>query len=135
MAGDAADHDVLAHGKTLERFGGLEGPCQPLRHDAVRRIAGDVAAVEADGSGLRRDLAGEHVEQGGLAGAVGPDQRDEFSGLDVEADVRERPERAESHRGRLDPEQSFGHERRSAVEVRMARPASEAMPRSRPSGQ
>jgi two-component system nitrogen regulation response regulator GlnG len=40
----------------------------------VHRQGGDVAAVQGDGPGIDRDQAGDHVEAGGLAGAVGAQQ-------------------------------------------------------------
>jgi hypothetical protein len=49
----------------------------------------EVAVLERDPAGGRVDVAGEHAEQRGLAGAVGPDQRDQLAGADVEVDVDE----------------------------------------------
>ena len=40
---------------------------------------GDVVAVELDGAVVGRDQAGDHVEAGGLAGAVGAQQAHHFA--------------------------------------------------------
>ena len=44
------------------------------------RVARHVMAHHLDAAGIRREQAGEQLEQRGLAGAVGTEQRDEFSG-------------------------------------------------------
>jgi hypothetical protein len=42
-------------------------------------------AVEFDAPAVRRDQPGDHVEDRGLAGAVGPKQTDRFAAADIEA--------------------------------------------------
>ena len=49
--------------------------------DVVRRAAGDIVALEADGAGAAIDAA-DAIEDAGLACAVRPDQREQFAGLD-----------------------------------------------------
>ena len=49
--------------------------------------AGGVEAEHVDGSGGRRDDAGDRLQERGLARAVGADDRDEFAGGDVEVDI------------------------------------------------
>ena len=44
-------------------------------------------ALEPDLAGVGRELAVDDVEAGRLAGAVGPDQGEEFAAPDVEADL------------------------------------------------
>ena len=63
--------------------------------DAVRARAGDVAAIEQDAPGARRELAGEQIEERGLAGAVRPDDRVERPGLDAQVHRIHRGECAE----------------------------------------
>ena len=63
--------------------------------DAVRRRAGDVAPVEHDAAGARRELPGQEIEQRRLAGAVGADDRVQAAGLDAQADIVDRGKRAE----------------------------------------
>ena len=47
-----------------------------------RAQAGDVHAVEQHVAGAGRQLAGDEIEIGGLAGAVGPDDGGERAGLE-----------------------------------------------------
>ena len=42
-------------------------------------------AHHLDAPGIRREQAGEQLEQRGLAGAIGTEQGNEFSGLGLEA--------------------------------------------------
>ena len=53
---------------------------------AVHRQARDVVAVHLDGAAVRRDQAGDHVEAGRLAGAVGTQQADHLAALERQAD-------------------------------------------------
>ena len=57
-----------------------------LEHDAEprqrrHRIARHVVAHDLDAAGIGHEQAGEQLEQRRLAGAVGPEQRDELAGL------------------------------------------------------
>src|SRR5580704_1456894 len=52
----------------------------------VRRLAGQVAALEEDGPGRRLLEAGDHHERARLARAARPEQRDELAARDVETD-------------------------------------------------
>ncbi len=53
----------------------LEGARQAAQHALVHGEAGDVVAFEQDAAAVRLQHAGELVDDGGLAGAVRPDQR------------------------------------------------------------
>jgi hypothetical protein len=53
-------------------------------------VVEDVAAVDLGASGGRRDEAREDLHRRGLPGAVGPEKSQNFSLLDLEADVFER---------------------------------------------
>src|SRR3954462_6261230 len=66
--------------------------------NAVRARAGDVAAVEENPAGARRKLAGEQVEERGLAGAVRADDRMQRALLDAQAQRVDRGEGAEGLR-------------------------------------
>ena len=83
----AADLEVFLH-----RHGREEAP--PLRDERdaqtaeiVRRDRGQVASVEASAARPDRQEAGERVDERGLAGAVGPDHRDELSVADSQRHV------------------------------------------------
>ena len=67
----------------------------PCRQMLVRRQAVDIAAVQPHGAAVRREQAGHEVEQGGLAGAVRPDQRMDLAGADRQARVRHGADAAE----------------------------------------
>ena len=67
----------------------------PRCGDRVRRLAGDVVAVEDDPAGGRLVDAGEHVEERRLAGAVRADQADDRAARDREVDVVDGDEPAE----------------------------------------
>src|SRR6266850_728594 len=70
----------------LERSGHAE-PCEPHRPEPVDRTL-----LEAHGAGGGRREPGEDVDQRGLAGAVGTDDRQELAGGDAEAHAVERAE-------------------------------------------
>ena len=72
LGGDA---DVLEHGELGKDFGDLEGARHAQRDPLVGGEAGDVAAVEQDRPGGRREEPADQVEEGGLAGAVRSDDR------------------------------------------------------------
>src|SRR5688572_3639529 len=54
---------------------------------AVDRQVRELVAVEMDGAGVHRHEAHDHVEAGGLAGAVRPEQPDHLAARDLERDV------------------------------------------------
>ena len=58
---------------------GLVGATQALPDPLVRRQLGDVLAEEMDAPGGRRKVAGDCVEEGRLAGAVGAENRAPFA--------------------------------------------------------
>ena len=60
--------------------------------------AGDRLAVDADGAGLDRHEAADQIEQGRLAAAGGPEQRDEFAVADLERHLVERQHLAPARR-------------------------------------
>ena len=71
---DGGGH-VLDHGQVQEYAGLLEGAAQP--HPVERGGVGppDRAAGKCDRAAVRGQVTGDQVEQGGLARAVGADQR------------------------------------------------------------
>ena len=82
---------TVAHTR-LERVGR-----QLLRHqaDLAARgavVAHDVVAVGEHRAGAGVDDAADDADQRGLAGAVGPEQREDLAAADVEVDVLERLE-------------------------------------------
>jgi hypothetical protein len=61
----------------------------------MRRLAGDVVPVEGDAPERGLVDARDHVEEGGLAGAIWPDQADDRALGDREVDIRDRDQSAE----------------------------------------
>ena len=61
----------------------LEGAAQAARREVARGLAGHGLAQQPDLACGRIVDARDHVEEGALAGAVGPDQRMHLAGLDV----------------------------------------------------
>ena len=90
-----ADEDVLERGHLGEEADVLERAPDPERGDRVRRLVGDVDAVEHDRARGRLVDARELVEEGRLAGAVRADQRHDRAARDREVDVVRRDEAAE----------------------------------------
>jgi hypothetical protein len=61
------------------------------------RLRRQLHAGEGDRPRRRLVQAGEAVEEGGLAGTVGPDQPDDLTGVHLQADVVDGLEAAELH--------------------------------------
>ena len=59
--------------------------------DTVGREAADVLALQQDLAGAGAMDAGEDMQQGGLAGAIGADDGHQFAGLDLEIHARAGP--------------------------------------------
>src|SRR5229473_1767937 len=76
----------LQHGEVGEDLHELEAPGHAEPGEGDRADAPDVAALEPHVALARREDTGEQVDQGGLAGAVGTDDRDELAFADGKAD-------------------------------------------------
>jgi hypothetical protein len=57
--------------------------------DPVGFVAGDVHSVDGDGAALGFDHAADGAQEGGFAGAVGAEDRDDFPGVDLQVDTVE----------------------------------------------
>ncbi len=77
------EHHVVDHRHRRQRLGDLERPHHPEAGDHVRRPALDLAPVEHRPAPVGPVEAGDQVEEGGLAGAVRPDQRRDRALVDV----------------------------------------------------
>ena len=91
----AGEVDVVVDGEAGKQRGDLVGPAQAAADALVGREVRDVLAEEADGAGGRREIAGDAVEQRGLAGAVRAEHGAPLAGAHGNGDVGERRERAE----------------------------------------
>ena len=75
LHGLRGDAHVLEHAELREQVRDLERLGDAEMGEAVLRLGGDVAALEPDAPGARRERAGDEVEEGALAGAVRSDDR------------------------------------------------------------
>ena len=81
--GQRGDRQVLAHRQPGEQLVDLIALGQAELADVGDVHAGDVAALEHDLAGGRRDLAGQHLEEGRFAGAVGTDDAAQLALIDA----------------------------------------------------
>lgn len=95
-AGVAADEDVFQDGHVGEEPDVLEGACDAGFGDQVW-FGREYGALVTDGAFGGDVQPGEAVEEGGLSGAVGADEADDFACVDGEVDVAYGGESAESH--------------------------------------
>ena len=79
--------DVLLDRQPAEDRGLLRQVADALARADVHRIVGDVVAVEEHAAGIGRRQADDHRERRRLAGAVRPEQADDFARRDVEVDA------------------------------------------------
>ena len=90
----SAHEQVLIDGQFLEdpaAFGNL-GHAQ--MDDLMTGSLGDILAVEGDRAGLLGDQTHHALHGGGLAGAVGTDQRHDLALVDLKADALQRADNA-----------------------------------------
>jgi hypothetical protein len=113
-----------ANGLRGERLHDLEGAREAEARVEVRRLAGDVVAVEADSAFVGLEKARHQREQRRLAGAVGPDQRAERAARQTQAHLLHRAQAAERdrHAGQLEQRVSHGGLRASAPAARRRAP-------------
>src|SRR4029078_7664431 len=78
---------ILEGRKAGQDRGDLEGASKPASDALRHRERGDVLTGEQDRSGIRAQGAGDLVDQGRLARAVGADDGMQLAGLTVEADA------------------------------------------------
>ena len=103
-----ADHDVLQRGHAGEEPEVLEGAGHAAGGHLVRRPAVERHALEPHLARVGDGHAGEQVEEGRLAGAVGTDDRLDAPGPDVEAHLPDGLDPAEALGDATDLEQAHG---------------------------
>ena len=94
------DREVLGHGQVVEELGRLPRARQAAARALVRRQPRQLAAVQLDAPAGAHE-AGDRVDEGRLARAVGADQPDHGALGHLEPDVDERLHAAEAHRHAL----------------------------------
>jgi hypothetical protein len=102
LAREGPDHDILQQGQVRERLQFLEGAPDAEVADPVGPHGEDVLPVEQDPAAVGSRVAGDQVEQRGLAGAVGADDAEDFAFLDLEGDILVGADAAESLAQMLD---------------------------------
>ena len=90
-----ADQQVGEHGGVLEQLDVLEGAGDAEPCDVVGRLLGDVLVLEEDLARGRRIDPRDQVEDRALAGAVGPDDREDLAFLHRKTDGIDRFQAAE----------------------------------------
>ena len=85
--GDERGLDVLEDAQLGKYVGALERARDPERAQLVRRQAGDIAPAQVHAAGVGPQVAGEQVEQRGLARAVGADDGRDLVTRYLEADA------------------------------------------------
>src|SRR5690606_14604491 len=87
LAGFQYRHDVVGHAELAEDGRFLGQVTDALARPAVHRQAGHILAVDQDVALVGLDQADDHVETGGLAGAVGAEQADYLAAVDRQGDI------------------------------------------------
>src|SRR5262249_19762413 len=100
----AADQDGVEGRELAEHLGVLEGARDAAPRDLMRRQCQEVVVAERYPAARGAVEAGDHVEDGRLAGAVGTDQREDLSLPHLEPEPAQRREAAEADREILDAE-------------------------------
>src|SRR5205085_11100382 len=91
----AAEEQVLEHGRVLEQLDVLERARDSAPRDLVRRHARDVLVAEDEPPAVRIVDPRDQVEDGRLARAVRPDDREDLPLLDGEGDAVDGADAAE----------------------------------------
>ncbi len=86
---DRLEHgqNILLHGEPSEDRGLLRQVADAKPGPAIHRQLGHVPAVDRDGALVGGDQSRNHVEHGGLAGAVRPQQPDGLAAAQIETDA------------------------------------------------
>src|SRR5437763_10818312 len=108
LAQESADHDVVEHAEAGERLDELERAADARGADFIRPQAVNWAAGEDNRARIGRIDAGDHVEGGRLAGAVGTDETVDVAFGDLERHLVHRAQAVEAFRHRVDFKQGHG---------------------------
>src|SRR5262249_56849001 len=102
---------VLQHGEAREEIGALEGARHATPGHRIRRQSRDRVAVEKYAAATGRELAGDHVEEGGLPRPIRADDRTTLALLEGQGHASQGGERAEIPPESLDGQERRRHER------------------------
>ena len=112
----AAGHDVVERRHALEQCDVLERSGDAAARGGRRAHAAALFALESDAAMCRVIETVDAVQHRRLAGPIRADDRADFALADVERNIRERLDAAESERHVLDREQRLGLRDDGAVE-------------------
>src|SRR5690606_12440643 len=87
LAGLEDGHDVVGHRQFAKDRGFLRQVADTGTGAAVHGLVADIEAVDQYAPLFCLDQADDHVEAGGLAGAVGAEQANDLAAVDRQADV------------------------------------------------
>ena len=110
------DRKILEHRELGKDARSLKGAREPCPCESCRVRTAYRPAVERDVAGIAREVAGDQIEGGGLAGAVRADQRRDAALLDREVASVDGRDTSEALRQPLHREQS-GHGAAAALPV------------------
>ncbi len=82
-----AHHDVIQNGQILENPHNLKSPGDTPQADLVRRQTGDIFSFELDAAAAGRVKTGDAVEEGSFPRAIGTDETDDFSFVELKVDM------------------------------------------------
>ena len=83
--------DILFHRQAARHEGRLRQIGDAEAGAVIERHGGDVVAVQGDCAGIGHDHAGQHLEGGGLARAIGAQQPHDLAALKLQRDVFDHP--------------------------------------------
>ena len=90
------------HRQRWKDVGDLESAGDAAPHDLRRRQAADILAGEFHGAAVRPHRPRDQIEERRLAGAIGPNDRRQRTGREVERDVLHRSDATKRLRESLD---------------------------------
>ena len=91
------DSQVFGHGQRMHRLGYLERAPDSASRPRVGRQWRNVGTIKAQASVMRPHGTGDHIEHRGFAGAVRPDQSDDFTCSDRKRHVVDGLQSAKAH--------------------------------------
>src|ERR1700733_13170470 len=92
------DHDVVEHAHMVEQREVLEGAADAEAWSRVGIERGDILSAVKQLAFGRPVAARDAVDDRGLAGAIGADDREQFAGFDAKTDIGERAHAAKAER-------------------------------------
>ena len=108
-ADPGAELQVFHHGESAKDAAPFGHMGHAEAHDAVGGDAGQFTSFQRDRSFIGQH-AGDGAESGRLAGAIGPDQGEDFAALHVKGDAFDRPDVAVAHHEIIHPEHGVTHD-------------------------